>query len=92
MAMLKREDWYELTRATNWTPKYVAEDELFPEEMSGARGISMEAWEEYDEPYKVVYPEYVSIQREKDSGAYSVKAALERDSFVDRADPGWSAP
>jgi toluene monooxygenase system protein A len=89
MSLLKREDWYDLTRTTNWTPKYVTEDELFPDEMSGARGISMEAWEEYDEPFKVTYPEYVSIQREKDSGAYSIKAALERDGFVDRADPGW---
>ncbi len=89
MAHLKREDWYDLTRTTNWTPKYVSEEELFPEEMSGGRGIPMEAWETYDEPYKVTYPEYVTTQREKDSGAYSVKAALERDAFVDRADPGW---
>lgn len=89
MSLLKREDWYDLTRTTNWTPKYVTEDELFPEEMSGARGIPMEGWEKYDEPYKITYPEYVSIQREKDSGAYSIKAALERDGFVDRADPGW---
>jgi toluene monooxygenase system protein A len=89
MSLLKREDWYDLTRTTNWTPKYVTEDELFPEEMSGARGISMEDWEKYDEPYKITYPEYVSIQREKDSGVYSIKAALERDAFVDRADPGW---
>ncbi len=89
MTLLKREDWYDLTRATNWTPKYVSEDELFPEEMSGARGIPMEKWETYDEPYKVTYPEYVSTQREKDAGAYSVKAALERSRFLDNADPGW---
>ncbi len=89
MALLKREQWYDLTRATSWTPKYVTEDELFPEEMSGGRGIPLEAWAGYDEPYKVTYPEYVTTQREKDSGAYSVKAALERDAFIDRADPGW---
>ena len=89
MSLLERSDWYDLTRATNWTPKYVSDDELFPEEMSGGRGISMEAWETYDEPYKVTYPEYVSIQREKDSGAYSVKAALERANYIEGADPGW---
>ncbi len=89
MSILKREEWYDLTRATNWTPKYVSEEELFPEEMSGSLGISMSEWDKYDEPYKTTYPEYVRVQREKDSGAYSVKAALERDSFVDRADPGW---
>jgi len=89
MSMLKRDDWYDLTRATNWTPKYVTEEELFPEEMCGARGIPMEKWESYDEPYKVTYSEYVNTQREKDAGAYSVKAALERANYVDDADPGW---
>ncbi len=89
MAMIERTEWYDLLRATNWTPKYVTEDELFPEEMSGHRDIPIEDWETYDEPYKVTYPEYVETQREKDAGAYSVKAALARDKFLDRADPGW---
>ena len=89
MSILPREEWYDLARTTNWTPKYVSEDEMFPEEMSGARGISLEDWSKYDEPYKTTYQEYVRIQREKDAGAYSVKAALERDNFVERADPGW---
>lgn len=89
MALLNRDEWYDLVRTTNWTPKYVAEDALFPEQMSGARGIPMAVWETYDEPYKTTYPEYVSIQREKDSGTYSIKAALERAAFVDQADPGW---
>ncbi len=89
MALLNREDWYDLARTTNWTPKYVSEDALFPEQMSGSRGIPMSAWETYDEPYKTSYPEYVSIQREKDAGTYSVRAALERAAFVDQADPGW---
>ena len=77
MALLNREDWYDLARTTNWTPRYVTEDQLFPEQMSGGRGIPMAAWETYDEPYKTSYPEYVSIQREKDAGTYSVRAALE---------------
>ncbi|MSR13717.1 MAG: toluene monooxygenase [Gammaproteobacteria bacterium] len=89
MALLKREDWYDLARTTSWTPSYVSEEVLFPEEMSGSRGIPMQVWETYDEPYKTSYPEYVSIQREKDAGTYSVKAALERAAFVDKADPGW---
>ncbi len=89
MALMKREQWYALTRQTNWTPTYVSEEAIFPEEMSGCRGVPMDVWENYDEPYKVSYDEYVRTQREKDAGAYSVKAALERDAFVDRADPGW---
>jgi toluene monooxygenase system protein A len=89
MALIDRNEWYDLTREINWTPKYVTEDELFPEAMCGAGDIPMEVWETFDEPYKVSYPEYVSTQREKDAGAYSVKAALERANYIDTADPGW---
>ncbi len=35
MAVLNRMDWYDLARSTNWTPKYVTEDELFPPQLSG---------------------------------------------------------
>jgi len=91
MSLMKREDWYNLTRSTNWTPKYVSEDELFPEEMSGGRGIPMEKWDTYDEPYKVTFSEYVETQREKDAGIYSVKAALSRSKFMDDVDPGWES-
>jgi len=89
MAMLGRLDWYEIARTTNWTPKYVSEDQLFPPEMSGSMGLPLSAWEKYDEPYKQTFPEYVKVQREKDAGAYSVKAALERSKMFETADPGW---
>jgi PAS domain S-box-containing protein len=84
-------DWYELARTTNWTPKFVTEDELYPPQMSGDFGMSLPAWETYDEPYKQTYPEYVKVQREKDAGAYSVKAALERSRIFENADPGWKS-
>lgn len=80
MALLERAAWYDIARTTNWTPSYVTESELFPDIMTGAQGVPMETWETYDEPYKTSYPEYVSIQREKDAGAYSVKAALRKDA------------
>ena len=88
MATLGRLDWYDIARSTNWTPTYVSEDELFPPELSGAVGLGIEAWERYDEPYKQTFPEYVKVQREKDAGAYSVKAALERDGALLRVAPG----
>ena len=89
MALLDRAEWYDIARDTNWTPKYVTEDELFPEAQSGAMGLPLEVWESYDEPYKVTYREYVRTQREKDAGVYSVKAALQRANFLDKAAPGW---
>ena len=89
MALLERNAWYDIARDTNWTPSYVTEDELFPPEMADPFGIPMKEWETYDEPYKVSYREYVSIQREKDSGAYSVRAALARSKYYETADPGY---
>lgn len=91
MALLNRMDWYDLARTTNWTPKYVSESELFPQELSGDMGVPMDAWDTFDEPYKQTYPEYVKVQREKDSGAYSVKAALERSNIYENATPSWQS-
>ena len=90
-AMLERSEWYNIARDTNWTPSYVAQEALFPPEMGDPYGIPTEEWETFDEPYKVSYREYVNIQREKDSAAYSVKAALARSKFYDQADEGWAS-
>jgi len=76
MAILDRSEWYNIARDTNWTPSYVKQEELFPEQMSGSMGLPPETWTAYDEPYKQTYPEYVKVQREKDAGAYSVNAAV----------------
>src|SRR5688572_26952289 len=89
MALLERSSWYDIARDTNWTPRYVEMDELFPPDQSDPYGISIEEWESFDEPYKVSYREYVSVQREKDAGAYSVKAALARSRYYEDADPAY---
>ena len=91
MALLNRMDWYDIARTTNWSTKYVSEDELFPPKLAGDFGLPQDAWEKYDEPYKQTYPEYVKVQRDKDAGAYSVKAALERSRIFENSDPGWKS-
>lgn len=91
MAMLKMEEWYDLARETNWTPTYVAEDVMYPELMANSFGIPIEEWEKFDEPYKMSYRDYVRMQRDKDIGAYSVKAALSRSKFFENASPHWKA-
>ena len=50
MILLDRAEWYDIARDTNWTPRYVTEDALFPEEQSGVLGLPLEVWESYDEP------------------------------------------
>ncbi|MBL6751253.1 MAG: YHS domain-containing protein [Nevskia sp.] len=89
MATLNRADWYDIARDTNWTPRYASVEEIFPDEMSDAFGLTVEQWEAYDEPFKISYREYVAVQSKKDADAYSVKAALARANFFDKAAPGW---
>jgi toluene monooxygenase system protein A len=89
MARLKRSDWYEIARETNWTPRYVSDEALFPPEMSDGFRVPGDLWETYDEPYKVSYREYVKTQSEKDAAIYAVKAALARSKYYREADPGW---
>ena len=40
MALLDRAEWYDIARDTNWTPKYVTEDELFPEAAKWCAGLA----------------------------------------------------
>ncbi len=91
MALLEMNEWYDFARDTNWTPSYVAEDELFPPLFSDPFDIPVEQWETFDEPYKVTFRNYVQTQREKDVGAYSVKAALSRGNFFGSTTPHWQA-
>lgn len=88
---IKNADWYDLLQDTNWTPRYVTEEELFPPQFSDPYGIPVSEWETFDEPYKVTYRDYVKTQREKDVGAYSVKASVSRVDFYKQSDPGWKA-
>lgn len=91
MGMLKTEEWYDLARQTTWTPRYVDKKDLFPRELSDLHDLPDDAFDVFDEPYKVTYRDYVRTQREKDVGAYSVRAALARGRFYENAAPGWQA-
>jgi toluene monooxygenase system protein A len=43
MPKIERTQWYDLARDMNWHLKYVSEEEVNPEALSGARGIANEA-------------------------------------------------
>jgi toluene monooxygenase system protein A len=91
MPKLARNDWYDLSRDTNWTFRYAAEAEVFPEALSGTHRVPSEGWLAWDEPYKVSYREYVHNQVTKDTTTYSVKNAIARSKLFDNLDPGWKS-
>ncbi|MCU1626188.1 MAG: methane/phenol/toluene hydroxylase, partial [Pseudonocardia sp.] len=91
MARMAREKWYDIARDLDWELSYVDYEAVFPEWMCGQGKVPREAWATWDEPYKVTYPEYVAIQREKETGAYSVKAVLQKSRVFDQLDEGWKS-
>ncbi|MGQ0843828.1 MAG: toluene monooxygenase [Sporichthyaceae bacterium] len=91
MALLKREDWHDITRATDWEFSYVDEAAVFPEWMTGLGATDRESWHGWREDYRSSFGEYVSTQREKDAAAYSVKAALARSDVFDELTEGWKS-
>jgi toluene monooxygenase system protein A len=89
MAHLERDDWYDIARDTDWTLSYVDEAEAFPASWSGTGGTPKEAWRDWDEPFRVTYRDYVQTQRDKDTNAYAVRAALSRSRTFEQLDEGW---
>src|SRR5262249_4317383 len=88
MTTLKREEWHDITRMTDWDFSYVPLDAAFPEPMSGGGPVSQERWNQWREDYRCTYAEYVATQRQKETAAYSVKAALQRSTLFDGLDEG----
>jgi len=91
MALLNRDDWYDIARDVDWTLSYVDHDEAFPEEWVGAKGIPLEAWDEWDEPFRVSYREYVMVQREKEASVSAIREAMVRAKIYKHLDAGHQA-
>ena len=83
-----RDEFYDLGNRLVWTPKYVAEEELFPVDMHGLPYLPIDVWDEtYDAPYKVTYREYVKNQKEKDRMVFAVRDAAARAELDRKLDP-----
>lgn len=87
MALLKRDDWYDIARDVGWTLSYVDTAAAFPDAWTGSAGIDAAEWDAWDEPYRVTYRDYVAVQREKEAGAHAVREALKRANIYDKLDP-----
>jgi toluene monooxygenase system protein A len=89
VTILKREEWHDITRHTDWDFTYVDHQTVFPDWMAGGEGTDPASWWNWREDYRNSYAEYVGTQREKDAAAYSVKAALQRSEIWDNLAEGW---
>jgi toluene monooxygenase system protein A len=82
--LLTQDDWYETSRDLDWTFSYVDRAAAFPAEWTGAEGIPEDAWDAWEEPFRVSYRDYVRVQREKESGVKAVSNALQRSGSYDQ--------
>src|SRR6202034_3654285 len=86
--VLRRDDWLDIARKVDWTPRYVDEHSLFPEQISGRPWLAQEASQGWSEAYRTPDGEYVANHREKDAAAVGVGGALSTPRRVDDLDPG----
>jgi hypothetical protein len=85
--LLNRDDWYEISRDLDWTLSYVSHAAAFPPDWTGAANLPGDAWQAWEEPFRVSYRDYVRIQREKELGVRAVSGALARAGTYARLNP-----
>jgi toluene monooxygenase system protein A len=74
--VLKREQWLDLARQLDWELSYVDEKQAFPEVQSGRPWLPAAAWQNWDEPFRTSFREYVRTQHEKDAAVEAIRDAL----------------
>ena len=87
--MLRRDEWLDLARKLDWEFSYVSERDVFPEATSGRPWLPQEAWQDWDEPYRTAFHEYVAGQHEKDAAIYAVRDAVGRVADYEQQDRAW---
>ncbi len=87
--MLKRDDWLDLARKLDWEFSYVSEEEVFPEVQSGTPFLPQEAWQDWEEPFRTTYTEYVGNQHQKNDSVHAVRDAVGRIEDYEQLSPEW---
>lgn len=89
VAMLARTEWSELTRKLDWEFTYVKESDVYPAAVSGRPWLEHRCWEEWEEPFRTNYQEYVRTQSKKDSSLFAVRDAIGKKEDYQSLDKAW---
>src|ERR1700719_3151139 len=89
--LLDRDDWYDIAHDLEWSLSYVEYADVFPDLWSGSKNIPHEAWDAWEEPYRVSYRDYVAVQREKEAGVAGVRDTLNRAGTYQKLHPSVAA-
>ena len=86
---ISRNDWLDLARKLDWTYSYVSEQEIFPELISGSPWLPHEAWQDWNEPFRTTFAEYVTTQATKEASVHAVRGAVGRVEDFQKHDRQW---
>jgi hypothetical protein len=89
--LLDWDDWYEISHDLDWSLSYVTREEAFPAAWTGSQDIPPEAWLGWEEPFRVSYRDFVTVQREKEAGVAGVRDALKRAHLYQKLEPSFAA-
>lgn len=83
------DDWLDLARKLDWEYSYVSEQDVFPPAASGEPWLVHKAWEDWDEPYRTPYRDYVDGQAKKETAVHAVRTAIGKVEDFRRHDRAW---
>ena len=81
------EQYQRLTHSLHWDPTYVPEDAYIPEEWRTA--VTMPDWKKFNDPFQILFEDYIRIQAEKEDKFHAVRDAGARFGHISRVDPRW---
>ena len=85
--MRTQEHYQRLTHSLHWDPTYVSEDAYIPPEWRTA--CTMPDWDKFNDPFQILFDDYVRIQAEKEDKFHAVRDAGARFGHIGRVDPRW---
>lgn len=81
------EQYKQFTRDLSWEPSYVPAEEMYPPEH--AEGVHFSDWDKFDDPFRLYYKDYVSVQEKKEQSLHMVYDHAARYDFLSRVEETW---
>ena len=81
------EHYQRLTHSLHWDPTYVRGGDYIPEEWQTL--CHMPDWKRFNDPFQILFDDYVRIQSEKENKYHAVRDAGARFGHIARVDPRW---
>lgn len=85
--MKTAEQYQRLTHSLHWDPTYVSEDAYIPEEWRTA--CTMPDWKKFNDPFQILFDDYIRIQSEKEDKFHAVRDAGARFGHIKGVDQRW---